>query len=99
MDDIALDAQLRRLSAGEEVSVTFKNVLFRCCRYDLWYFFMTKIPMQEINLSAWLYNNSETLASDEQMLSFRGEIYFCVLLKKPNIAQIYGRAIKHIEQC
>lgn len=97
MDDIELDTQLRRLNLGEEMSVTFRNVLFRCCRYGLWYFFMTKIPMQEIDLPAWLYNNSEMLDSDEQMLSFRGEIYFCVLQKKPNIANIYGRAIKHIE--
>ncbi|WP_410751977.1 hypothetical protein [Citrobacter sp. U14242] len=96
MDDIALDTQLRHLAPGEEVLITFQGMSFRCCRYELWYFFMTKVPMPEIDLPAWLYNNSEALDSDEQMLSFRGEIYFCILQKKPNIAHIYSRAIKHI---
>ena len=58
---------------------------------------MVEMPIGVIDLSAWIYNNSEMLSHNEQVLSHHDKVYYCVLQKKIDIALIYERFIKYIE--
>lgn len=92
-----LEDDVSNLLAGEEISVTFKGNIFRCCRYGVWYCVMVEMPIGMIDLSAWIYNNSEMLSHNEQVLSHHDKVYYCVLQKKIDITLIYDRFIKYTE--
>lgn len=96
MVNSGLENEVSNLLAGEEISVTFKGKLFRFCRYGVWYFVMVEMPINVIDLSAWLYKNSEMLSHKEQVLSYHDKVYYCVLQKKIDIALIYENFIKYI---
>ena len=97
MVNSGLEDEVCNLLAGEEICVTFKGNIFRYCRYGVWYFVMVEMPINVIDLSAWLYNKSEMLSHNEQVLSHHDKVYYCVLQKEIDIALIYERFIKYTE--
>ncbi|EPC0820132.1 hypothetical protein ACRV61_002483 [Escherichia albertii] len=85
MDELQFDDELRHLRSGEELTVEIDNISFRCCRYGIWFFVIVKLPVKEVDLASWLYHYGEMLNNNEQILSFRGNIYFCLLQRNADL--------------